>query len=100
MKPNYEQARDAAAEEYACRIINTLEMADARARSYKAGFDASRDYHMEIIKELMKALDDKLRERNAYAMAMKVALENGIFPDKKIVSEEIQKILSPFVEKD
>jgi hypothetical protein len=33
--------RDKAAEEYADRIMNTLEDADARARSFKAGWDAA-----------------------------------------------------------
>lgn len=40
IREDLKDMRDKLAEEYADRICNTLESADARARSFKAGFDS------------------------------------------------------------
>jgi DNA gyrase/topoisomerase IV subunit B len=47
--------RDKAAEEYADRIMNTLEDADARVRSFKAGWDAA--LKSSVVKELIRVLE-------------------------------------------
>ncbi len=55
------ELRDKLAEEYACRIMNTLETADARSRSFKAGFDAClREVDADYIKH-KDALEKKVK---------------------------------------
>lgn len=60
--------------------------------NFKAGFDC-RD---KLDNEALKAMTES---RNAYAMALKVALENSIFPNKQYVKAEIDKILTPEIRK-
>lgn len=51
------EIRDAEAEKYAERILNTLEDEDARARSFKAGFDCRDKLDNEALKLAITALE-------------------------------------------
>lgn len=53
---NKNEIRDAEAEKYADRIQNTLEASDARARSFKAGFDSRDKLDNEALKIALTAL--------------------------------------------
>lgn len=52
----------------------------------------------EAMEEIMREREAKLvAERDAYALAMKVALEDGIFTHKSATKAKIQKLLQPFL---
>lgn len=56
------------------------------------------DWGAEAMEEIMREREAKLvGERDAYALAMKVALEDGIFTHKSATKAKIQKLLQPFL---
>lgn len=87
LSDNWEKRRDLAAERYCVKTDQTFEFAKSWAETaeiHQAGADWAR---VDLLENPPEELV-KVEERDAYATAMKIALQDGVFPDKQATKQK------------